>query len=293
MSAHYRTRIGSFKGTFDGDNKTISNLTINSSGDYVGLFGSFISGTVTSDTVTVNNVTYYASPVTLKASDTNAIIQSTSYTNNTDGTVTVTPTADTNISNAIGFYYAVSVPNCVQSVSGTEAEVDGTKYYQNGSTLTLTAKTGYVVDNVTVSSDTSITATVDTTNHYAFKDGDGYTYATNANVAQKSYPDLTRVYELNLPEGVTVMGDSVVAIDGTTYAAGNGSDTINAGNGDSVYLVDITLDEITIDTVTASAVAFSFSDGGKLTVNDNNSGVTFTVGNETYRLNGNREFERK
>ena len=32
-------------------------------------------------------------------------------------------------------------------------------------------------------------------------------------------------------------------------------------------------------------------DGGKLTVNDNNSGVTFTVGNETYRLNGNREFE--
>ena len=61
--------------------------------------------------------------------------------------------------------------------------------------------------------------------------------------------------------------------------------------GGSVQFVDITLDDITIDTVTASAVAFSFKDGGKLTVNDNNSGVTFTVGNETYRLNNRREFE--
>ncbi|MBE8951553.1 MAG: hypothetical protein SR1Q7_00205 [Quinella sp. 1Q7] len=82
-------------------------------------------------------------------------------------------------------------------------------------------------------------------------------------------------------------------VDEFYYAAGNGSDTINAGSGDGVQFVDITLDDITIDTVTSSAVAFSFKDGGKLTVNDNNSGVTFTVGNETYRLNGNREFERK
>ncbi len=82
-------------------------------------------------------------------------------------------------------------------------------------------------------------------------------------------------------------------VDEFYYAAGNGSDTINAGIGDSVCFVNITLDDITIDTVTSTAVAFSFKDGGKLTVNDNNSGVSFTVGNETYRLNGNREFERK
>ena len=81
------------------------------------------------------------------------------------------------------------------------------------------------------------------------------------------------------------------AADEFYYAAGNGSDTINAGSGDSVYFVNITLDDITIDTVTSTAVAFSFKDGGKLTVNDGNNGVSFTVGNETYRLNNRREFE--
>ena len=82
--------------------------------------------------------------------------------------------------------------------------------------------------------------------------------------------------------------------DSFYYVFGNGNDTVqSAGDGDSVILANMTLADLTVDSITSSAVTFNFSDGGKLTVNDNNSGVTFTVGNETYRLNGNREFERK
>ncbi|MBE8953007.1 MAG: hypothetical protein SR1Q7_07680, partial [Quinella sp. 1Q7] len=82
--------------------------------------------------------------------------------------------------------------------------------------------------------------------------------------------------------------------DNFYYAAGNGSDTIdNAGGNDVVNFVNLTLADITIDTITSSAVAFNFSDGGKLTVNDNGSGVSFKVDGATYGINGNREFEQK
>ena len=82
--------------------------------------------------------------------------------------------------------------------------------------------------------------------------------------------------------------------DSFYYVLGNGNDTIqSAGDGDSVILANMTLADITVDSVTSSAVALNFSNGGKLTVNDNGNNVSFTVGEETYQLNGNREFERK
>ncbi len=248
---------------------------------------------------TVDGTTYYAGTVTLSATDDNAVIRSTSYTNNTDGTVSFTPAAATDFSDDLTFYYTVSVPNCVDSVSGTSIDISGTTYYQNGSTLTFTPKTGYVVNNVTVSSDTSITATV-ADGHYAFKDGDGYKYATNSNVASNNYPDLVQVYALTLSDGVTVTGDTVAKdSNGNTYAAGNV--TLTAANGYTLQNVKVNGESLDDNTFTVSADATVLADciksinGGKGVevggttgdFSDNNGVYSITASQENSTLTGN------
>ncbi len=176
---------------------------------------------VTGDSVKIVSGNYYATgSVTLSARDSNAIIRSTNYTNNEDGTVSLTVSADTDLSSAFTFYYGVSIPSCVDTVSGTSITVNNTTYYQNGSTLTLTPKTGYTLDStsVTVSANTSISATL-ADGYYVFGNAtDGYTLATTTNTTD--YPELVQVYALTLPEGVTADGDIVATADGKTYAAG-------------------------------------------------------------------------
>ncbi|MBE8951551.1 MAG: hypothetical protein SR1Q7_00195, partial [Quinella sp. 1Q7] len=231
---------------------------------------------------TVDGTTYYAGTVTLSATDDNAVIRSTSYTNNDNGTVSFTPAAATDFSNDLTFYYAVNVPNCVDSVSGTSIDISGTNYYQSGSTLTFTPKTGYVVNNVTVSSDTSITATV-ADGHYAFSNGDGYTYATNSNVAENNYPDLTRVYAINLPDAVAVSGDKVATDDdGNTYAVD--SVTLSAAEGYTLQNVKVDGKELTDNfTFTVNAETTVLAD----CINFNNTNISKATGAQIGGTTGN------
>ncbi len=231
------------------------------------------TATGTGNKVVADNGNYYAAgTVTLKASAANAIIRSTNYTNNDDGTVSVTPTADTSISSSdIAFYYAVSIPNCVQSVSGTSYGGNYSDYYTG--TVTLAAKTGYNLSqtSLTVTKAETITASFDTTNHYVLADNTS-TLATADNTTD--YPDLIQVYALNLPEGVSVSGDTVVTVDGTTYATGKV--TLSATD-TSKILQNITVNgasdddgafTVTADTkVTADIVSgLVFGNGGKSVV---------------------------
>ena len=169
--------------------------------------------------VTVDGKTYAAGEVTLTVGNGAALANVTGVNNiaaDNDGKISFALGDDINIADT-NIYYAVTIPNCVQNVNGTSETIDNTTYYRNGSTLNLTAKTGYVVNSVKVSADTSITATL-ADGHYVFKDGDTYTLATNSNVGD--YPELTPVYELTMPEGVTASGDICVTVDGKTYATG-------------------------------------------------------------------------
>ena len=228
--------------------------------------------------VTDDGTTYAAGTLTLSATASNAVIKSTNYTNNDDGTVSVTLNADADLSNAVDFYYAVNIPNCVQSVSGTSYGGNYPNYYKNGSTLNLTAKTGYVVDNVTVSADTSITATL-AQGHYAFSYGDGYTLATNANVAENNYPNLVQVYKLTLPEGVTVSGGIVVTDDGTTYAAN--SVTLAAAAGYILQNIKVNGESLDGNTFTVSADATVLADSLKFNNADISKATAVTVGGTT------------
>ena len=72
------------------------------------------------------------------------------------------------------------------------------------------------------------------------------------------------------------------------YAAGNGNDTISGTtSGDNINFLNLTLADISIDTITSSAVVLNFSGGGQLVVNDG-AGVNFKVGEETYVVNSDR-----
>ena len=71
-----------------------------------------------------------------------------------------------------------------------------------------------------------------------------------------------------------------------SYRLGNGSDTITGVNdGDTVDLAGVTLDDIVSADFTNNALALNFSDGGKLTVNENGKGVNFVVGDQTFYVN--------
>ncbi|MBQ3435177.1 MAG: hypothetical protein IJG24_09070, partial [Selenomonadaceae bacterium] len=59
---------------------------------------------------------------------------------------------------------------------------------------------------------------VDTNGHYVFHDGNSYALATTDNTT--GYSNLTRAYEVTLPEGVTVTSGIFATADGKTYAAG-------------------------------------------------------------------------
>ena len=205
---------------------------------------------------TVNGTNYYksGSSVTLTAG-TGAIIGAAtasggSVTINSNGTATLTTTSSAATVTPT-LYYKLTLPNGF-TASGTGYGGNYSDYYTGN--VTIAERTGYSLSQTSIeniSSATEITATVDTTNHYAFSNGDGYTYATDSNVASNNYPDLVQVYALTLSDGVTVTGDTVATdSNGNYYAAGNV--TLTAANG-------YTLQNVTVDGTTY--------DGNTLTVN--------------------------
>ncbi|MBE8953884.1 MAG: hypothetical protein SR1Q7_12220, partial [Quinella sp. 1Q7] len=197
------------------------------------------TATGTGNKVVADNGNYYAAgTVTLKASDSTAVIKSTSYTNNDDGTVSLTPTADTNISsNDIAFYYKLTLQG-VTVDSGTGYGGNYSDYYTG--TVTLAAKTGYNLSqtSLTVTKAETITATL-ASGVYVFSTDDGATYqlATADNVKSNNYPDLQQAYQLTLPSGVTAANGVIIA-DGNYYMIPNSEVTLTIGTG--AALVDVT-----------------------------------------------------
>ena len=179
--------------------------------------------TASGTTTEVDGKTLYKGEVTLNVGKGAAIGNVTGISDtaaDANGQIKFTLSADVKITKA-NLYYSVTAPAGVKNISGTKITIDSVDYYKNGSTLTLTAKTGYSVkSSVKVSEDTTITPTLDTKKHYVFGTEGNYTLATAENVASNNYPDLTQVYEVTLPDGVNVKSGTYVKDDDKTYAAG-------------------------------------------------------------------------
>ena len=91
-------------------------------------------------------------------------------------------------------------------------------------------------------------------------------------------------------ENDTLIGGS--GSDEFFYLKGNGDDVVqNASSGDIINLLNITLSDMTLATITSSGVNFEFNDGGKLSI-ETTSDLTFKLGDgSTYKSNHNtREF---
>ena len=316
-----------FAGTFDGDNHTISNLTISTSYYQAGLFGYVSGGTVQNVKLFNANVTGgngttgnrvgglvgeligsvinctlggtvnisrsgvgYAGGLvgfldtdstidgvlidgaTINLPDTSAgavlgyIYNNQRYTLSNIYYHDFSGTVVTNDDITATTVYALNLPQGVKASGGDgyKVTISGVDFYKSGATVTLTLptlKTGYSSFSLNAESVTfedsditvSGTATLDTANHYAFDNGDGYTLATNANTT--AYPDLIQVYEVRLPENVTASGDVVITDGGKTYAAAGTQITLSAANEnyelDSVKINGVALDGNTFTVGTA------------------------------------------
>ena len=160
--------------------------------------------------------------------------------------------------------YVVTIPAGVMIESGTATKIGDTDKYicAANAVLTLSAKTGYVVENsITITGDTAINATLDTSNHYVFDNNGSYELATPANTT--AYPDLTQVYEVTMPSGVTASGNIVITANNKTYAAGNVTFTgvksgyvINSAN-----ITDNTEIKASLDTSDGKHYVFSNENG--------------------------------
>ena len=198
----------------------------------------------------VEGKTLYKGEVTLTVGAGAAIGNATGISNaaaDANGQIKFTPSADVTIT-AENIYYSVTASGV--NVSGTKITISNADYYKKGSTVTLTAKTGYSVQNssVTISQATTITPTFDTTNKYVFGKEGNYTLATSDNVASNNYPDLTQVYEVTLSGGVNITGGTYTTDNGKTYAAGE--ITLEAKTGYSVENTKVTVNEATTITPT-------------------------------------------
>ena len=206
--------------------------------------------TASGTTIEVGGKTLYKGEVTLTVGAGAAIGNATGISNtaaDANGQIKFTPSADVTIT-AENIYYSVTASGV--NVSGTKITISNADYYKKDSTVTLTAKTGYSVQNssVTISQATTITPTFDTTNKYVFGKEGNYTLATSDNVASNNYPDLTQVYEVTLSGGVNITGGTYTTDNGKTYAAGE--ITLEAKTGYSVENTKITVNEATTITPT-------------------------------------------
>ena len=173
--------------------------------------------------------------------------------------------------------YELTLPSGVTASGDTVITIDG-KTYAAGSVTFTGVKTGYVIDGVNVTQDTTVTATFDTANHYVLADNTS-TLATAENVG--SYPDLVQVYELTLPSGVTASGDTVATANGKTYAAGSVTFTAAAG---------YTVTSITVNGETLDGKTFTVNASTEISAESSksiNGGKGVEVGGTTGDLSGN------
>ena len=304
-----------FKGTFDGDNHTISNLTITGSNSYVGLFGynkGTVSGCTVSDTVTGtgediggvvggNRGTVSGNTVFSEVSGNYYVGGLVGY--NEGGTVSDNKYCSTfaavgeNDDGTVGtntLLNKVTLPGGVTASGDTCFTVDGIAYAVGN--ITLAAKLGYVYSGTTsaeITADTDLSnlgnATLDPANHYVLAD-DTKTLATADNTTD--YPDLVQVYELTVPDSLTVSGDIVATADGKTYAAGEV--TLTAAKGYTIQSISVdgsTLDgtTFTVDAATEiSAESFKSINGGKGVEFDGTTG-DFSAESSVYSITASQQ----
>ena len=319
MNGQNWTPIGNntnqFKGTFDGDNHTISNLTITGSNSYVGLFGynkGTVSGCTVSDTVTGtgediggvvggNRGTVSGNTVFSEVSGNYYVGGLVGY--NEGGTVSDNKYCSTfaavgeNDDGTVGTntpLNKVTLPGGVTASGDTCFTVNGIAYAVGN--ITLAAKLGYVYSGTTsaeITADTDLSnlgnATLDPANHYVLAD-DTKTLATADNTTD--YPDLVQVYELTVPDSLTVSGDIVATADGKTYAAGEVM--LTAAKGYTIQSISVdgsTLDgtTFTVDAATEiSAESFKSINGGKGVEFDGTTG-DFSAESSVYSITASQQ----
>ena len=109
--------------------------------------------------------------------------------------------------------YEVTLPAFFSVASGISAK-DGGKTYATGEITLSSTKTSYTVaSTATISKDTTIRASLDTSKHYIFGTKGNYQLATTNNVKTNNYPDLTQVYKVILPSGINVTSKYAVGTD--------------------------------------------------------------------------------
>ncbi len=171
--------------------------------------------------------------------------------------------------------FIVEIPAGVTITSDNATKIGTTSKYlcAANAELTLSAKTGYVVDDsITITGDTEIKATLDAESgkHYVFSNGNGtYTLATASNT--NNYPDLIQVYAVTLPEGVNIASGTYATANGKTYATGSitfSSETdikgLERGDG-GIYTVNIDSD-VAFELVTVMALTLTNSDASAMTL---------------------------
>lgn len=250
------TSYGGLKGGLVGNNSkgTISGNTVDAQitvGEYSwvgGLVGDNYGGTVSGNTVfseiTAGNDSYVG-----------GVVGCDEYNSSNSSTVKNNffhSTAD----NAIGGYFdydgsgadisdnerlfALELPEGVVATGDGLKTVNEKLYAAGEVTLTATTqfKTGYALstgETFTINADTTVTLIPNPANHYVLA-SDTNTLATATNTTD--YPDLTQVYELTLPSGVTASGEICVTDGGKTYATGS----VNLKSETAGYTTTVTVD---------------------------------------------------
>ena len=253
--------------------------------------------------VTVDGTNYAAGEVTLSATASNAVIKSTNYTNNDDGTVSVTLNADADLSNAVDFYYKVDIPNCTEVSGGNSYGGNYPNYYKEGAFIFFKPKTGYSVGSINVDyygmghfvnfvqvqKDMKDIVVRLLDGVYFFQSGDTYIRATSSNVAENNYPDLTQAYQLTLPDGVNIPTNSnVLTADDNYYVVPNSTVTLAIGKGAALVGVE-GIDNIAADsrgnvtftptgnvTITVDNIYYTVSGVDGLTVSDAGTAIDGT-----------------
>ncbi|MBR2734177.1 MAG: hypothetical protein IKD80_08040, partial [Selenomonadaceae bacterium] len=260
-----------FKGTFDGgktydaqgnctETYTISNLTINSKDDNVGLFGYVGEGG------TIKNVKLTDVDVTGGNWGTDALIGYSYATFENCSVIGGKVTGENGVGGLIGNNdYTVTgctVDNVSVSATSNEgyADVGGLAGYNDG---TVSGNI-VIVSNISHQRDNDYVGGLVGFNDEGTVSDNKYC-STFAAVGENEYgteKNNTRYYKLTLPDGVEVSGDNIFTFGGTTYAAGTVTLATKLG---VVYSTEnsFTITEDTTITVTDHWNALNGADGSK------------------------------
>ena len=236
-----------FKGTFDGNGKTIDNLTVNAATDYKGLFGYVgTDGTVANVTLIDANITggnYVGGVVGYNCGKLDKCIISGDSAIKSNKTASGSDYSHTG--GVVGYNNSNTVSGCI---------ADGVKLQASGKNAILGGVVGYstngTVDSDCLAVNTSVTADSDNGNVGAAigrtwsTEAESHYYKGTKNVSEalpglgyknNSEDNTKNAYKIALAEGVTAAGG--VVYDGALYAPSGTAVTVTPAPGtDNLFL---------------------------------------------------------